>query len=149
MAEKPQFIASPFPAVIKLTNQTGTRSGTPAAGGLIFTAGGNGSLIESILAVPLGTNVATNLFLYEKSTGGTYYLIGSINLPATTAPSAGDNTGMLAVDCSGILPQILFPAATTDVYKKGRRVPPSWEVYVNLDVAVASGYTIVMNGGNY
>ena len=133
---------------LTLTNQVGTRAGSPPANTDIITvSSASGAFIEDIRAKPLGTNVATVLLLYLfNPVSGTYSLFGSQALAATAAPSFGSDSGMADIKIN-VLPETLFPASSTTTPNRGFRLGQGVKMAVALDVAVATGWVIFVNGG--
>jgi hypothetical protein len=151
MAEKPAFIGTPKSTswTLVLSTQTSARYSTPPSNSIAVRAGAQGSFLESIIAYPLGSNVSTVLLMFcQKGVAG-YYYMGSAQLDATTGPGVGDNTGMEGVNLSDkLLPICLFPASNTTTPNRGLRIAAGDAVYLALDRAVASGWSIVLNGGD-
>ncbi len=135
--------------VIRLTNQTATRTGTPPAGSLVFTTGSNGGFIESVWGQPLGTNVATCLLMFIKDPITTNYRhCSESQLSSTLAPSSPSKLANVDLT-TDLLPTALFPAPTsTGSLFQGCRLGPNTEVYLALDTTVAAGWDIFFNGGD-
>lgn len=143
----PIFIQEPFSdTIVTLTTQVATRTGTPAT--RLVLAGENGALVESIRAIALGTNVATVLRLYYNAAGTTTYkLISELTLAATT--DSGEAAQQAGSPLTMTLPNLLFPASSTDTAKTGLRLGPEDALYVALGTAVAAGWNVWATGGHY
>lgn len=108
--------------------------GTHANMVLIHTAGSNGSYVSRLRMVAAGSNVATvvRLFSNNGSTNGTAAnncAIDQVTMPVTTATN------------TGATPTMLYPL---DI-----RLKASERLYVGLGTAVASGWTVVAEAGQY
>lgn len=121
-------------ATTVLTAATGDYTGISANHVLVHTAGANGSFVERLRFVAVGTNAASvaRVYLNNGSTAGTATNnepFGQISLPATTASNS---------------------AATVDVdYPLNIRLPSGWRIYVGLGSAVAAGWSCVAVAGQY
>jgi len=100
----------------------------------VFTAGANGSYVSQLIARPVGTNIATVLrvFINNGSTNATQAnncLYTEITLPASTANAAGALQG------------ISIPLNFA--------LPAGYKINVTLGTAVATGYRVMCQGGDY
>ncbi len=101
---------------------------------LAFTAGADGSFVESITGQPLGTNVASlaRVFLNNgaaTTTATNNTLIGQIGLPAITlSESAEVATVSLAIN---------------------KAIPAGYRIYIVLGTTVAAGWEFTVWGGDY
>lgn len=104
---------------------------------LIYTAPTDGGIVDSIIAQPLGTNVATVLRLWlnngsTTATAGNNSYVGQWTLPATT------NSETAAI-VSIILP---LPRFLQDV-------PSTYRLYATVGTAVASGWQLTANAARF
>jgi hypothetical protein len=101
---------------------------------LAFTAGADGSFVESITGQALGTNVASlaRVFLNNgaaTTTATNNTLIGQIGLPAITlSESAEVPTVSLAIN---------------------KAIPAGYRLYIVLGTTVAAGWEFTVWGGDY
>jgi hypothetical protein len=100
----------------------------------VFTAGANGSYVSQLVVRPVGTNIATVLrvFINNGSSNGTQAnncLLTEVTLPASTASAASGLQG------SGIPLNFALPAG--------------YKINVTLGTAVAAGYRVLVQGGDY
>jgi hypothetical protein len=101
---------------------------------LAFTAGADGSFVESITGQALGTNVASLARVFLNNGGVTTTatnntLIGQIGLPAITlSESAEVATVSLAIN---------------------QAIPAGWRIYIVIGTTVAAGWEFTVWGGNY
>lgn len=110
--------------------------GTGANNVLFYTAGSNGSRVESIRFKARGTNAVSvaRIFINNGSsvgTAGNNTFYGEISLPATTASTT---------------------AATVDAdYPMGITIPAGYRIYVGISAAadLASGWAVSVVGGDY
>ena len=133
MASTPIFPATPKTSWGKLTTANTNYDGTGTVTEL-FTAGVNGSRIDSIKVKPLGTNVATVLRLFvnngsDPATPDNNSLIFELTLPETTAS------------------QIASLAEYQEVLDIA--IPTGYKLYGSLGTEVASGYQVTVFGGDY
>lgn len=111
-----------------------TKDLTSGTSYLVFTAGAEGSFIETIRVVPKGTNVATAMRVWLNNggvltTADNNFLFTSDTIPASTASEvAGFNAIGIPVMC---------------------KLPANWRVYVTIGTAVAAGLQVTAFGGNY
>jgi hypothetical protein len=102
---------------------------------LLYTAGAEGSLITTIQALYRGTNVASSLYLFVSTDGGTTQrLVDSVAAAAYTYATTTIN------------PLVYFPTANEDY---PLRLAPNAKLYVNTAVTVASGYVVTARGMDY
>jgi hypothetical protein len=133
MASTPIFPATPKTSWGKLTTANTNYDGTGTVTEL-FTAGVNGSRIDSIKVKPLGTNVATVLRLFvnngsDPETPDNNSLIFELTLPETTAS------------------QVASLAEYQEVLDFA--IPAGYKLYGSLGTEVASGYQVTVFGGDY
>jgi hypothetical protein len=100
----------------------------------VFTAAANGSYINQIVAMPLGTNVATVLYVFinngqTNTLAANNVLYSQITLPASTASSS-----------------TAVPAVVTTL---GFALPAGYRLLCTLGTAVAAGYKVMVQGGDY
>lgn len=117
-----------------ITTANTTKDLTSGTIGLIFTAGADGSFIERIVGMPLGTNVASlaRVFLNNGATTATATnntLIGQIALPAITN---SENSEVAQVG-------LTLNAA----------IPAGFRIYVTVATAVAAGWQFTTFAGDY
>jgi hypothetical protein len=101
---------------------------------LAFTAGADGSFVESITGQPLGTNVASlaRVFLNNGATTTTATnntLIGQIALPAITL---SENAEVASVSLA-----------------INKAIPAGYRIYIVLGTTVAAGWEFTVWGGDY
>ncbi len=133
MASTPIFPATPKTSWGKLTTANTNYDGTGTVTEL-FTAGVNGSRIDSIKVKPLGTNVATVLRLFvnngsDPATPDNNSLIFELTLPETTSSQ---------VSALAEYQEVLDIA-----------IPAGYKLYGSLGTEVASGYQVTVFGGDY
>lgn len=121
---------------------------TPA---LLFTAGENGSLIETILAQAITPTLASS-----ASTDFNFFIKnGSSYLPLFTARASygtSFNPQFLDLPESLIYPPQPIPSVTSLREAKALRVPPSQEIYVGLQADFSSSSAtlfLTVFGGDY
>lgn len=140
---EPIFIDQPFTTVVTVGEEATVR--TPAStGGMqkLVSAGGNGALIESLYAIPLGNNGVTVLRFYLVPNGG----LPALCLQEAALPiivGANENTALIIQSIE--LPKVIIG----DVGSRGLRIPPLGELWVGLSNTVATGYNVVASGGFY
>lgn len=133
MATTPIFPAVPKVSWGKLIDDNTNYDGTGDVVEL-FTAGENGSRIDSIKIKPLGTNVATVMRLFvnngsSPTTPANNSLIFELTLPETTA-----SQGTSLAEYHEVL-DIALPAG--------------YKLYGSLGTEVVSGYQVTVFGGDY
>lgn len=111
-----------------------TKDGSAGTVTLAFTAGADGSFVESITGQPLGTNVASlaRVFLNNgaaTTTATNNTLIGQIGLPAVTLV---ENAEIAAVSLN-----------------INRAIPAGYRLYIVLGTTVAAGWEFTVWGGDY
>ncbi len=136
---EPIFLRQPFRAVVKLTDQVGSRSATGQIETLL-TAGDCGAVVEGpLLAIPLGTTDATILRLYRMDAGGAKSLFREWALAAV----ADASPAIAATELT--MPTLISPASAT-----GLRLAPGESLLVALSVSAGSnGWNIWALGGQY
>lgn len=100
----------------------------------VFTAGTNGSYLESVKAVSLGTNVASVLRLWINN--------GSTNATATN---------------NALYKEVALPATTIDEDAAlaeveillGINLPPGYKILAGVGTAVATGWKVTVLGADY
>jgi hypothetical protein len=100
----------------------------------VFTAGANGSYVNQLIVRPVGSNIATVLrvFINNGSTNATQAnncLFTEITLPITTASTVSALVGA-AVPLNFAL-------------------PAGYKINVTLGGAVAAGFRVMVQGGDY
>ncbi len=117
-----------------ITAANTTKDGSSGTVTLAFTAGADGSFVESITGQPLGTNVASlaRVFLNNgaaTTTASNNTYIGQIGLPAiTNSENAEVASVSLAVN---------------------RAIPAGYRLYITIGTTVASGWEFTVWGGDY
>lgn len=94
----------------------------------------NGSRIDKVVMQPLGTNVATVLRLWMNNGGATTtaannFLVTEVTMPATTVS------------------QVAALASVTTTLDMA--LPASYSFYVTSGTAVAAGFSVWVQGGDY
>lgn len=117
-----------------ITTANTTKDLTSGTIALIFTAGADGSPIDRIIGMPLGTNVASlaRVFLNNGATTAiatNNTLIGQIALPAITNSENSE------------VPQVALTLNAA--------IPPGFRIYVTLGTAVAAGWQFTTFAGDY
>lgn len=127
-------------ATISAANTAKDGSGTVQTG---FTAGLNGSRVDTIKIKPLGANVQTvlRLFINNGSTNSTpanNTLFKEILLPATTLTETDAMTTSAAstIQFDGVNHELLA-------------LPAGYKINAVLGTAVAAGYQITVIGGDF
>lgn len=140
MATAPQFVTTQNAGTpASLTAANTALDGTGATGrALVFTAGASGSLLPSIRAMHLGTNVATLIRIFRNN-GSDPEVAGNNALiyeKAIASNTLSHTTASTAYDC---------PLA---IVLRGGANPE--RVYVTLATAVAAGIKVTpLNGGDF
>jgi hypothetical protein len=101
---------------------------------LAFTAGADGSFVESITGQPLGTNVASVARVFLNNGGATTTAtnnsyIGQIALPATTNSEVAE-----------------VPSVSLAINKA---IPAGYRLYIVIGTTVAAGWEFTVWGGDY
>ena len=117
-----------------ITAANTTKDGSSGTVTLAFTAGADGSFVESITGQALGTNVASlaRVFLNNgaaTTTASNNALIGQIGLPAITL---SENAEVATVSLT-----------------LNRAIPAGYRIYIVIATAVAAGWEFTVWGGNY
>lgn len=137
---QPIFMLTPRLESVLISTQTLTRDGGTGTPASLLVAGSNGSLIETVYAIPMGNEPANVIRLFLAGSPG-YKLIREVTVPVTTGSS---NTAAQTATAF-VLPTILNPTGTT-----GLRVPAGATIYVALGTAAtAGGFEINLQGGDY
>ena len=144
---QPIYTKEPFIWTTRLTSQVTPRILTTATTPTYLdSVGSNGGVIWSILAVPLGNNVASTLRLFGRSEDATaltdYRLMAEMNLPLIEESVAGIALPSLEVP----MPRIYTRDSSES---RGFVCPGGFGLAVALGVEVASGWDIIVTGGNY
>ena len=114
-------------------NHDGTSSGAV----LLFTAGVNGSRIDSVKAMPLGTNVATVLRLFinngqDPTVAANNSLFKEVAAPANTINETAAATELKVITTDDLL-----------------CLPPNYRLYVVVGTTIAAGLQVTVIGGDY
>lgn len=118
---------------------TKNHDGTAAGVVLLFTAGANGSRIDEIKALPLGTNAASTLRLFinngsANTTSTNNTLEFDVALPATTISEILGQTEIVLRQPNDNRPLIL---------------PSGYKIYAIVGVTMAIGWNVSVKGGDY
>ena len=130
----PIFVVSPRTSGIS----TGTSANTALDGtgtvATVFTAGANGSKIEHLTIIPLGSNIATVLRFFANN--------GSTNA------TAGNNSLVFDLRCEG---NTLSQTAEGIRYTIpiNLLLPASYKLNVTTGTGIASGFMVTAHGGDY
>jgi hypothetical protein len=125
---------------ISAANTAKDGTGTVVLG---WTVGLNGSRLDAIKCVPLGTNVASVLRIFQNNGGANSTptnngLFQEISLPATTVTEVAAQTPIiLKFDGIEREPAFFNPAS------------PGYKLNMTLGTAVAAGWEISFIGGDY
>lgn len=109
-------------------------TGAGANNSLVFTAGANGAYVKGLWLKPAGTNVASALRAFvnngsANTTAANNSFLDDISLPATTA--------------SAVLGTVLLYMPIE------RAIPAGFRIYVGLATAVAAGWVVTPEAGQY
>lgn len=113
--------------------------GTAAGAVLLFTAGPNGSRIDEIKALPLGTNVASALRIFinngqPNTTAANNTVYSDTSLPASTINEATGQTEVIVRQPNDNRSLVL---------------PPNYKLYATIGTTVAAGWEVVVQGGDF
>lgn len=109
-------------------------TGISANNSKVFTAGANGSYVESLRFKAGGTNIPTVARIYfnngtDHTTATNNVFFGELSLPTTTA---------------------IATAATVDIeYPINRVLNANFQIWVGLGTAVAAGWVVTPSAGDY
>lgn len=115
-----------------------SHDGTTTNAVLIYTAGANGSRIDEIKALSLGTNVATVIRVFinngsANTTATNNSLYKETSAPATTITEISSSTEI----------EILNKDESALV------LPPNYKLYACVGTTIAAGLQITVIGGDY
>lgn len=117
-----------------LTTANTAKDGTGTVVQISAVAGASGAFVESVEALPIGTNVASVLrvFLNNGSTPATAannILWEEVSLPATTLTEVAAQT------------KVVIPL--------NRAIPAGYTLYATIGTAVAAGWRVRVHSGDY
>lgn len=117
-----------------LTTATGDYDGTGANNVLVFTAGADGSFVQRLRFVALGSNTASvaRVYINNGSTPGTAANNRPYGQAALGSTSATNTTSTPDID-----------------YPMGFPIPAGYRIYVGLGTTVAAGWACFPVAGNY
>lgn len=133
--QKPIFPLSPKVLIAPLMTAANTaRDGTGTVVQISAPAGANGSFVESVEAMPVGTNTASVLRVFlnngsATTTAANNLLWEEVSLPATTATEIAAQT------------KVVIPLS--------RAIPAGYALYATLGTAVAAGWRVRVHVGDY
>jgi len=127
----PRF-PSPMPPAITAANTA--KDGTGTVTQISAPAGVNGAFIESVEAMPVGTNVASVLRIFLNNGGATATAANNIlweevSLPAITLTENAAQT------------KVVVPV--------NRAIPSGYALYAAIGTAVAAGWRVRVHSGDY
>lgn len=130
---KPIFPVAPALDWATLTAANTAMDGTGTVA-TVFTAGANGARVDKIRACAKGTNVSSVLRVFanngsDPATAANNSLVGELALPETTASNAA---------------AIKFLELSLDI-----ALPASYKLTCCLGTAVAAGWQVTAEGGDY
>jgi hypothetical protein len=148
---EPIFKKTPILGVATLSNQVVSRVGTSVLSNavLLVQAGGQGAIIESIVAVPIaitGAIPTSVLRVFKKgvNSGSLTLCLPEIQLPSIEGTLVNDITALVSVQVN-LLPTIQGVLGT-----KALLLGAGEAIYVALSQSVApSGYNVIAQGGFY
>jgi hypothetical protein len=113
--------------------------GTAAGAVLLFTAGANGSRIDEIKALPLGTSVVSALRIFinngsVNTTAANNSLYADVSLPAITISEVAGQSEVVARQPNDNRPLVL---------------PPNYKLYATIGTTVAAGWEVTVQGGDF
>ena len=118
---------------------TKNHDGTAAGAVLLFTAGANGTRVDELRAMPLGTNTASALRVFINN--------GSANTTATNNTLHSD-TSLAATTISEIAGQstvqVLKPDDNKPIY-----LPAGYKLYACVGTTMEIGWCVSCIGGDY
>lgn len=120
-------------AVATLTTANTAKDGTGTVS-TIYTAGVNGSFVDKITAIPIGTNVASVLRLF-------------LNNGSTNATPANNELIAEATLAASTISEVAAQAPVVISLK--RAIPAGYKLNVVIGTAVAAGVTVTAHGGDY
>ena len=143
---QPIYVGSAINWELKLTNQVTPRKITTESPVLLGTFGSNGGLIWNIRCLPLGINAATVLRLYGVKSGSSSFSEASL-LFETSLPAIESVSDSLAVSETEVVMPRIYTKESSQA--KGFTGEGGYSIYAGLGTAVANGWQILVNGGNY
>jgi len=113
--------------------------GTTTNAVLIYTAGPNGSRIDEIKALPLGTNVASALRIFinngsVSTTAVNNTLYADVALPSTTISEVNGQSEVIVRQPNDNRSLVL---------------PPGYKLYATIGTTVAAGWEVTAQGGDF
>ena len=113
--------------------------GTTTYAVCIFTAGVNGSRIDEIKALPLGTNVASDLRIFinngnANTMASDNVLYADVALPAITINETLGQSEVI----------IRQPNDNRSIV-----LPPNYKIYATVGTTIAAGWEVVVQGGDF
>ncbi|MFZ6769929.1 hypothetical protein ACO0LM_22980 [Undibacterium sp. Di26W] len=133
--QKPIFPLNPKVQISTLITAANTaKDGTGTVTQISAAAGANGAYVESVEALPIGTNTASVLrvFLNNGSTptvAANNILWEEVSLPATTLTEIAGQT------------KVVIPI--------NRAIPATYTLYATIGTAVAAGWRVRAHSGDY
>ncbi|MFZ6780253.1 hypothetical protein ACO0LD_25755 [Undibacterium sp. Ji83W] len=135
--QKPIFPLTPkFPATMPsvITAANTAKDGTGTVTQISAPAGVNGAFVESVEALPIGTNTASVLRVFlnngaTTTTATNNILWEEVNLPATTLTEIAAQT------------KVVIPV--------NRAIPAGYILYATIGTAVAAGWRVRVHSGDY
>ena len=117
-----------------LTTANTAKDGTGTVVQISAVAGANGSFVESVEALPIGTNTASVLRVFlnngsTTSTAANNILWEEVSLPATTLTEIAGQT------------KIIIPL--------NRAIPAGYILYAAIGTTVAAGWRVRVHTGDY
>jgi len=118
---------------------TKNHDGTTTNAVLLYTAGANGSRIDEIKALPLGTNAASVLRIFTNNgsvntVAANNYVYSDVALPATTISEISGQAEVMVRQPTDYRPLIL---------------PPNWKLYATVGTTMAIGWEVTVQGGDF
>ncbi|MFZ6643280.1 hypothetical protein ACO0LL_26400 [Undibacterium sp. TC4M20W] len=135
--QKPIFPLTPkFPATMPpvITVANTAKDGTGTVTQISASAGVNGAFVESVEALPIGTNTASVLRIFLNNGSTNTAALNNIlweeaNLPATTLTEISAQT------------KVVIPV--------NRAIPAGYILYATIGTAVAAGWRVRVHTGDY
>lgn len=131
----PIFCAAPRASGITTGTSANTAKDGTGTVATVFTAGANGSKVDEIRLLHMGTNIATALRIFinngsTNSTAGNNYLIYEATMAANTASEVAAQVFQVVT-----FPNLILPAG--------------YKLNVTIGTAIASGIMVTALGGDY
>jgi hypothetical protein len=146
----PIFILTPRNQWIPGSGSAGntTRDLTLGTSYLLASASVNGSRIDEIRIIPLGTNVATVMRFWINNGLPTSVLTNNSLFAEVTCPSTTIS------EVAGLTPIIMkagagIPTGTPPLPDNGLVLAAGYRLYTTIGTAVAAGFYVVASGGDY